>query len=98
MLASTCTVASSAQEALRSAYFLEGYNYRHELNPAFAPERNYVSFPVLGNLSLGFNSNVGLSTFLYPWNGRARHIHAPRRERERVSRQAPQCQPYPAGT
>lgn len=69
MLASTCTVASSAQEALRSAYFLEGYNYRHELNPAFAPERNYVSFPVLGNLSLGFNSNVGLSTFLYPMNG-----------------------------
>lgn len=69
LLASTCSVATSAQEALRSAYFLEGYNYRHELNPAFAPERNYVSFPVLGNLSVGLNSNVGLSTFLYPMNG-----------------------------
>lgn len=68
-LASACTVATTAQEALRSAYFLEGYNYRHELNPAFAPERNYVAFPVLGNLSVSLNSNVGLSTFLYPMNG-----------------------------
>lgn len=67
LLASACT--ASAQEALRSAYFLEGYNYRHELNPAFAPERNYVSFPILGNFGIGLNSNVGLSTFVYPING-----------------------------
>lgn len=40
----------SAQEASRSGYFLEGYNFRHQLNPAFAPENNYVAIPVLGNL------------------------------------------------
>ncbi len=56
----------SAQNALRTGYFLEGYTYRHMINPAFAPERSYVAFPALGNLNVTVNSNVGLSTFLYP--------------------------------
>ena len=54
-----------AQEASRSGYFLEGYNFRHQLNPAFAPEQNYVSIPALGNLGVGAMSNVGVNTFLY---------------------------------
>lgn len=54
-----------AQEASRSGYFLEGYNFRHQLNPAFAPERNFVSVPALGNLGVGAMSNVGVNTFLY---------------------------------
>lgn len=54
-----------AQEASRSGYFLEGYNFRHQLNPAFAPEQNYVSIPALGNLGIGAMSNVGVNTFLY---------------------------------
>ncbi len=32
-------------QALHSGYFLEGYTYRHLMNPAFEPERNYVSIP-----------------------------------------------------
>lgn len=59
-------MAGMAQDAIRSAYFLEGYTYRHNLNPAFAGERNYISMPVLGNLNLGLQSNVGLDNFLYP--------------------------------
>lgn len=35
-------VSTWAQNSLRSAYFLEGYTYRHQMNPAFASERNYV--------------------------------------------------------
>lgn len=54
-----------AQEANRSGYFLEGYTYRNILNPAFAPERNYVAIPVLGDLNFGVMSNVGVNTFLY---------------------------------
>ena len=57
---------ANAQEAPRTAYFLDGYTMRHELNPAFAPERNYVSMPVLANLDVSLFSNVGLNTFLYP--------------------------------
>lgn len=64
MFAATVTTVSA--QTLRSAYFLEGAIYRHELNPAFAGERGYFSFPVLGNFQLGFNSTVGLSQFIYP--------------------------------
>lgn len=53
------------QQALRSAYFLEGYSYRHQLNPALAPERSYFSMPILGNMNLGMQSTVGVSNFLY---------------------------------
>lgn len=49
----------------RSGYFLEGYNLRHQLNPAFAAEQNYVSIPTIGYFGTGLMSNVGINTFLY---------------------------------
>lgn len=54
-----------AQEASRSGYFLDGYTYRHMLNPALTPDRGYVSIPALGNLGVGLQSNIGVNTFLY---------------------------------
>lgn len=59
-------VTMSAQ-TLTSGYFLEGNVYRTQLNPAFQPEQNFFSFPLLGNLNLGVNSNVGLNDFIYPY-------------------------------
>ncbi len=61
--------AIHAQQALRSAYFLDGYTFRHRMNPAIAGESNYVSMPVLGNLNVGAQSTVGVSDFLYKYNG-----------------------------
>lgn len=57
---------ASAQQNLRSGYFLDGYIYKYKMNPAMAPERGFFAMPVLGNLGLGFETNLGLSTFLYP--------------------------------
>ncbi|MCM1066919.1 MAG: DUF5723 family protein [Muribaculaceae bacterium] len=57
--------AATAQEAPRTAYFLDGYTFRHELNPAFMGERNYFSIPVLANFNVSLFSNVGVNTFLY---------------------------------
>lgn len=55
-----------AQQTLHSGYFLEGYEYRHVMNPAFGPDRKgFVSFPVLGNINLGLSGNVGVSDFLH---------------------------------
>jgi len=62
---STLSICASAQETSRSAYFLDGYSFRHELNPAFGGERNYISIPALGNFNIGAMSNVGVNTFLY---------------------------------
>lgn len=61
-------IGTSAQ-ALRSAYFLEGYVYRHQMNPALMGERNYVSIPMLGNMNIALQGNVGLSDFIYKYNG-----------------------------
>lgn len=60
------SVAASAQQNLRTAYFNDGYTFKYKMNPAMAPERGFFAFPALGNLGLGVESNLGLSTFLYP--------------------------------
>lgn len=62
-----CTGTIASAQSLHSGYFLEGYTYRHLMNPAFAPERNYVAIPVIGNINVGTQSNVGLNTFIYPY-------------------------------
>ena len=55
---------------LNSSYFLKGMTYRHELNPSFLNESNYLNLPffVLGNLNIGTQGNIGVSNFLYPYN------------------------------
>ena len=67
LLALAAPATSMAQNSLRSAYFTEGYTYRHHLNPAFAGERNYVSMPLigLGNFNIGLQSTVGVSDFIH---------------------------------
>ncbi len=56
--------AGGAMAQLNSGYFLEGYTYRHELNPAYTGE-SYVSFPILGQLNVGVRGNMGLKNFLF---------------------------------
>lgn len=69
-LFAACSLGVAAQTA-KSSYFLEGAFHNSQLNPAMAGERSFVSFPLLGNLMVGANSNVGLSNFLFPQpNGR----------------------------
>ena len=63
------TCGAFAQQSFRSAYFLDDYNLRHEFNPAFAPKTSYFSVPVIGGFNLETQSNLGVSTFLYPLNG-----------------------------
>lgn len=64
-VASIVYATAAAQGAPRTAYFLDGYSFRHELNPAFGGERNYISIPMLGNNDISLASNVGVNTFLY---------------------------------
>lgn len=53
-------------QALNSGYFLDGYLFKHQLNPALESDKSYFSIPVLGNLSFGTMGNVGLANFIYP--------------------------------
>ena len=66
-LAAFClSTAVSAQQNLRTAYFTDGYTYKYKMNPAMTPERGFFAIPVLGNIGIVAESNLGLSTFLYP--------------------------------
>ncbi|MDE6396928.1 MAG: hypothetical protein K2K84_06635, partial [Muribaculaceae bacterium] len=53
-----------------SGYFLDGYTYRYQLNPAFGGDKGFVSMPALGNLNVGVNGNLHLNSVLYNLDGR----------------------------
>lgn len=63
--ATACALGASAQAAPRTAYFMDGYTYRHELNAAFGGERNYISIPALANIDVSLFSGVGVNDFLF---------------------------------
>jgi len=65
----TLTASASAQE-LTSGFFNDNYLYRHDLNPAFANEKDYFSVPLVGNLGLDMRGNIGLKDVLYKVDGR----------------------------
>lgn len=58
--------AAFAQTTMKTTYFLDGYDFRHRLNPATPSARSYFALPTLGYTSVGVSSNMGISTFLYP--------------------------------
>lgn len=63
-----CTMGASAQ-ALHSSYFLDGMVERHELNPAFGGEANFIALPGLSGFNLGVSTNFGLSNFVFKKDG-----------------------------
>jgi len=57
---------ASAQSIARTAYFMDNTTNRHLMNPALTPTRGYFSLPVVGDLSLGVESNMAFTDFIYP--------------------------------
>jgi len=45
---------------------MENATHRHLMNPALTSDKGYFSLPILGELSMGLESNLLLSDFLYP--------------------------------
>ena len=62
--AGLCTIASA--QNMRTGYFMDGYAYKFKMNPAMASSRSFVALSTLGNLNLGVESNLGLSSICYP--------------------------------
>ena len=63
MMAAT---SNAMAQNLNSAYFLDGYTYGHELNPAKGYDRKgYVTFPALGHFGFGVHGNLNLKNILY---------------------------------
>ena len=61
MMTPAMTLSGTAVTAqtMNSAYFTGDYKYRHDLNPAYGNEQNYISWPALGNLNVSTHGNFG---------------------------------------
>lgn len=73
ILGAVCLAAAPAmlaQQHTYSGYFLDGYTYRYQMNPAMDNEDNFVAMPALGNLNIGFQGNLHLKDVLYNVDGR----------------------------
>lgn len=65
LLCTTFISLEGMAQTAKSAYFLDGTFHNFKLNPAMQAERGFFSLG-LGNMTIGANSNVGISDFLYP--------------------------------
>ncbi len=63
-------VTGAVAQNTYSAYFTEGYTFRHDMNPAFGNEKNYVSMPALGNVNVSMQGNLAVDHILYNVNGK----------------------------
>ncbi len=61
----------SAQE-LRTSYFMQTSNFRHQMNPALL-DSSYFSVPFFGNVNIGATGNIGLKNFVYKNSGDPRY-------------------------
>ena len=53
-----------------SGYFLDGYMFRYQMNPAIGNNQNYISMPGLTNINVAERGTLGVSDIFYNVNGR----------------------------
>ena len=63
------TAGTMMAQDLNSAYFTDGFKFRHSMNAAYGNDQNYVSIPALGNLNVRTMGNFGIEDIFYenPW-------------------------------
>ncbi|MCQ2170994.1 MAG: DUF5723 family protein [Bacteroidales bacterium] len=61
--------STAFSQTFETSYFLDNYSFGHRINPAFQSDKNVVSV-VLGNINVSAGSNLGLSSILFPRNGK----------------------------
>ena len=50
---------------MNSSYFLDGYSYRHDMNPAYGNEYNYSAIPIIGNLNVHARGSMGVGDIFF---------------------------------
>lgn len=58
------SVVTATAQSLNSAYFTDGYNFRHTMNPAYGNDQSYVSIPALGNINVRTQGNFGYEAII----------------------------------
>ncbi|MGN1226618.1 MAG: DUF5723 family protein [Candidatus Cryptobacteroides sp.] len=65
IIAGLVLAGAAASAQTNSSFFLDNYVYKYRLNPALMPEKSFFGLGV-GSINAGLDSDLGLSTFLYP--------------------------------
>lgn len=60
-----CAGLTAAAQELRTSYFMESSQYRHQLNPAYLNRQGFLSVPLLGNIQVSTIGNFGAQTFIH---------------------------------
>lgn len=68
IMAIAAVLASAQNTAM--GYFLDGYLYGHQINPAIGNSQGYVSMPALGNVNVSQRGNLSLTDVIYNVNGK----------------------------
>lgn len=55
----TAATTGATAQAPNSGYFTDDYKYRHDLNPAYGNDQNYIAIPVLGSVNVKTMGNFG---------------------------------------
>lgn len=64
------SAASVAAQNTNSAYFLDNYLYRYQMNPAFGNEDDFMSMPGIGNINVAMRGSLHVDDVVFPLNGK----------------------------
>lgn len=65
----TGAFAATAQTTY-SGYFLDSYNFRYQMNPAFGNDKHFIGFPALNNMNIAMRGNLDVQDVIYKLDGK----------------------------
>ena len=68
LIAFALTSLTVSAQNLRTGYFLDGYSYRYQFNPALQGERGFIAMPIFSQLSFGAETSIAIKDFIYKTN------------------------------
>lgn len=64
-VALTASAGTMMAQELNSAYFVDDFKYRHDMNAAFGNDQTYIALPALGNLNVRLQGSLGVGDVLF---------------------------------
>lgn len=64
-VALTASAGTMMAQELNSAYFIDDFKYRHDMNAAFGNDQTYIAIPALGNLNVRLQGSLGVGDVLF---------------------------------
>jgi hypothetical protein len=61
----TASAGTMMAQELNSAYFVDDFKYRHDMNAAFGNDQTYIAIPALGNLNVRLQGSLGVGDVLF---------------------------------